>query len=72
MNLTSKPSFTTIFILAVGLSAAVNAQALAKRDFSAAEKIAGVPKICIQEILQFNINADCVKLVCTESHLGHQ
>lgn len=66
MNLASKLCFAALVILSVGLGSEVNAQAPVKRDFSASEKIAGVPKVCIQEILQLNIQGDCIKLVASE------
>jgi hypothetical protein len=54
---------STLVILSLTLFAVVNTQAPVKRDFSLEEKIAGVPKICVQEILRLNLNGDCIKLV---------
>lgn len=57
----SRPS-TSVLLLCIISCGLVTAQ-VHKRDFSKMESVLGVPKICINEILAFNFNKDCINLV---------
>lgn len=63
MSLAGKLSQATLVILLLALCHQVAAQVPVKRDFSLEEKVAGIPKICITEMLKLNIKGDCIKLV---------
>lgn len=55
-------SIVALFLLCIMSFGLVAAQ-VAKRDFSKLETVLGIPKICINEILAFNFNKDCISLV---------
>lgn len=63
MRAAAKLSNAILVILLLACCNQVIAQVPVKRDFSLEEKVAGIPKICISEILTLNIKGDCIKLV---------